>query len=133
MTESQRGRTFVALAAVAWSTAGVFQRELSVDASTQVAGRALFAALGLLVYVAIVERGGIVRAIRASGWAGLAVAALTATASACFIIALNHASVANVLFMQGLAPVLAAALGTFVGDPVSRRTWVAMAIAVAGV
>jgi len=35
--------------------------------------------------------------------------------------------------MQGLAPVLAAALGTFVGDPVSRRTWVAMAIAVAGV
>jgi drug/metabolite transporter (DMT)-like permease len=133
MTESQRGRTFVALAAVAWSTAGVFQRELSVDAATQVAGRALFAALGLLVYVAVVERGGIARAFRATGVAGLAVAGLTATASVCFIIALNHASVANVLFMQALAPILAAALGTFVGDPVSRRTWIAMAIAVGGV
>ena len=30
MTDQQKGRVFVALAAVAWSTAGLFQRELSV-------------------------------------------------------------------------------------------------------
>jgi drug/metabolite transporter (DMT)-like permease len=35
--------------------------------------------------------------------------------------------------MQALAPVLAAVLGTFVGEPVARRTWVAMAVAIAGV
>src|SRR5579885_1995266 len=133
MSEQQKGRFFVALAAVAWSTAGLLQRELSVDTATQVAGRALFAAVGLAVYVAAVERGGTIRAFRAIGVGGLAVVALLAAASASFLVALNHASVANVLFMQALAPILAAALGTLIGDAVERRTWVAMAIAVVGV
>jgi len=133
MIDQRKGRVFVALAAVAWSTAGLFQRELSVDTATQVAGRAVFAALGLLAYIAAVERGSIVRAFRAIGAGGIAVVALLATSSASFIAALNHASVANVLFMQALAPILAAVLGTLIGDPVSRRTWAAMLIALVGV
>jgi drug/metabolite transporter (DMT)-like permease len=133
MSQQQKGRLFVALAAVAWSTAGLFQRELSVETATQVAGRAAFAALGLLAYVASVERRGTLRAFRAIGLSGLAVAALIAVSSASFIAALNHASVANVLFLMALAPILAAALGTLVGDPVDRRTWAAMGIAVVGV
>jgi drug/metabolite transporter (DMT)-like permease len=56
-----------------------------------------------------------------------------AVSSGTFVAALNYTSVANVLFTQALAPVLAAVLGTFVGEPVARRTWVAMAVAVAGV
>ena len=133
MTDQQKGRVFVALAAVAWSTAGLFQRELSVGTATQVAGRAVFAALGLLAYIAAAERSAIVGAFRAIGSGGLAVVALLATSSASFIAALNHASVANVLFMQALAPILAAVLGTLIGDPVSRRTWAAMLIALVGV
>jgi drug/metabolite transporter (DMT)-like permease len=131
--QHRRGRTFVALAAVAWSTAGIFQRELSVGVATQLAGRALFAVLGLLAYVAVVERGAVWRAFRAVGRAGLAIAALMAVSSGSFIVALNHTSVANVLFMQALSPVLAAAFGMLVGEPVSRRTWLAMAVAIAGV
>jgi drug/metabolite transporter (DMT)-like permease len=133
VSEQQKGRAFVALAAVAWSTAGLFQRELSVDTAAQVAGRAAFAAVGLLVYVVAVERRGTLRAFRALGLSGLAVAALIAVSSASFIAALNQASVASVLFMLALAPILAAALGTLVGDPVDRRTWAAMAIALIGV
>jgi len=124
---------FVALAAVAWSTAGILQRELSVDIPTQLAGRAFFAVVGLLAYIAVAERGALARAFRAVGRAGLAIAGLMATSSGSFIIALNHSSVANILFMQALAPVLAAVLGMAVGEPVLRRTWVAMAIAIAGV
>jgi drug/metabolite transporter (DMT)-like permease len=133
VSDQQKGRAFVALAAVAWSTAGLFQRELSVDTATQVSGRAIFAALGLFAYVAAVERRGLGRAFRAIGRGGLGVVALLALSSASFLIALNHASVANVLFMQALAPILAAALGTLSGDPVGRRTWIAMGIAVVGV
>jgi drug/metabolite transporter (DMT)-like permease len=133
MTDRQRGRLFVALAAVAWSTAGLLQRELSVDTATQTGGRALFAALGLFAYVALTERRNTLRAFVAIGRGGIAIVALLAVSSASFFIALNHTSVANVLFMQALAPIVAAALGTMVGDPVSRRTWLAMAIAVAGV
>jgi drug/metabolite transporter (DMT)-like permease len=133
MSSAQRGRLFVALAAVAWSSAGLFQRELSVSTATQVAGRAVFAAVGLLAYVALSERGGIVQAVRAIGRGGIAIVVLLALSSGSFLVALNHASVANVLFFQALAPILAAALGLLIGDPVGRRTWVAMAIAVAGV
>jgi drug/metabolite transporter (DMT)-like permease len=129
----RRGRTFVALAAIAWSTAGILQRELSVDVATQLAGRALFAVLGLLAYVWVAERGEIVHAFRAVGRAGVAVGALMAISSATFIVALNHSSVANVLFLLALAPVLAAALGIAVGERVRRRTWIAMAVALAGV
>jgi len=133
MSTAQRGRLFVALAAVAWSSAGLFQRELSVSTATQVAGRAVFAAVGLFAYVALSERGSVVEAFRAIGRGGIAIVLLLALSSGSFLVALNHASVANVLFFQALAPILAAAMGSFLGDPVSRRTWLAMAIAVGGV
>jgi drug/metabolite transporter (DMT)-like permease len=132
-TEHRRGRTLVALAAVAWSTAGILQRELSVGIGTQLAGRALFAVLGMLAYVAVAEGGAIARAFRSIGRGGVAVTVLLAISSGSFIVALNHATVANVLFMQALAPILAALLGNALGDPVSRRTWAAMFIALAGV
>jgi drug/metabolite transporter (DMT)-like permease len=131
--QHRRGRTYVALAAIAWSTAGVFQRELTVNLATQLAGRAFFAVLAILAYVAVAERGRLVRGFLAIGRAGLVMAALMAISSGAFIAALNYTSVANVLFLQALAPVLAAVFGTFVGEPVARRTWIAIAVAVAGV
>ena len=131
--QHRRGRIYVALAAIAWSTAGLLQRKVTVDLATQLAGRAFFAVLGLLVFVAFAERGRVVHAFRAIGRPGLAVTVLMAISSGTFIAALNYTSVANVLFVQALAPVLAAVLGTFVGEPVARRTWIAIAVAVAGV
>lgn len=133
MHERRKGRTYVALAALAWSTAGPLQRELSVDIGTQLAGRALFAVLGLLVYIVATDRTRTLRAFRAIGTAGLGIAGLMAVSSGAFIIALNHTSVANVLFMQALSPIIAALLASFLGEHVGRRTWIAMAIALAGV
>ncbi len=130
----RRGQLFVALAAVAWSTAGVLQRELSIDTTTQLAGRALFAFLALYGFVALLNRGRPVEAFRSMGRAGLAVALCTAVASGFFIVALNHATVANVLFMQAVAPVAAALLAwTLLGEAVTRRAAVAMAVALLGV
>jgi drug/metabolite transporter (DMT)-like permease len=130
----RRGQVYVALAALAWSSAGVLQRELSVGTATQVAGRALFAAPVLLAFVAFNERGGVRRAFASIGRAELAVATCTAVASTAFIVALNHTTVANVLFMQALAPI-AAALIAWAGlrESVSRRSGVAMVVALGGV
>lgn len=133
MSERRKGRVFVTLAAIAWSTAGLLQRELTVGTATQLAGRAFFAVLGLLAYVALSERAAVVRAFRAIDRAGLAVTALMAVSSAAFLVALNHASVASVLFMQALAPIIAALIGHVLGEPVARRTWLAMVIAIGGV
>jgi drug/metabolite transporter (DMT)-like permease len=130
----RRGQVYIALAAVAWSTAGVLQRQLSVDTATQVGGRAVFAALALLGYVAVAERGGVARAWRSIGIAGIGLAVCLAAASCAFILALNETTVARVLFIQAIAPVLAALLAAvLLGEPISRRTAVALGLAVAGV
>jgi len=130
----RRGQIYVALAAVAWSTAGVLQRQLTLDTSTQVFGRAAFAGAALLGYVAVVERGQVLRGFRSVGGAGVAVALCVAIASGCFISALNHASVARVLFILAVAPVLAALLAwATLGEPISRRTALAMVLALSGV
>ena len=130
----RRGQIYVALAAVAWSTAGVLQRQLTLDTPTQVMGRAAFAGAALLAYVAVVERGRVVEAFRSVGLAGVAMALCVATASASFIGALNQTSVARVLFILAVAPVLAALLARVaLGEPITRRSAVAMALALAGV
>ena len=130
----RRGQVYVALAALAWSSAGVLQRELSVDTATQVFGRAVFAALALLVFVVLSERRGVVRPFASMGRAELAVAVCTAIASGTFIVALNHTTVANVLFMQAVAPIAAALIAwVALHESVSRRTAVAMVVALGGV
>jgi drug/metabolite transporter (DMT)-like permease len=130
----RRGQIYVALAALAWSTAGVLQRGLSVDTPTQVAARATFACVALVAYVAVSERGRVVEASRSVGLAGIGFAVAVAVASGSFIVALNHTTVAHVLFIQAMAPVLAALLARVaLGEPISARTGVAMAVALAGV
>jgi len=124
----------VALAAVAWSSAGVLQRELDVDLGTQITGRAFFAAVALGGFVLATQRRSLRADLRRSGPALLGFAAAMAVASASFIVALNYTSVAHVLFMQAAAPLMAAMLGrVFLGEPVSSRSWAAMLVALAGV
>jgi peptidoglycan/LPS O-acetylase OafA/YrhL len=89
VTDQRRGRLFVALAAVAWSTAGLLQRELSIDIGSQLAGRALFAFLGVLAYVAVTQRRRTATAFRAIGIGGALIVALLAISSASFFVALN--------------------------------------------
>lgn len=133
-SEHRRGRTYVALAAVAWSSAGLFQRELGVGLGTQVAGRALFASVALALFVVVAQRGRTLAACRAVGRAGVGFAVCTAIASASFIVALNETSVAHVLFIQAASPLAAALLARVVlGEPVSGRQWLAMLVAAAGV
>jgi drug/metabolite transporter (DMT)-like permease len=130
----RRGQVYVALAAVVWSTAGVLQRQLTLDTSTQVLGRAAFAGAALLAYVALVERGRVVGAFKSVGLAGVGVALCVAIASGSFIAALNHTSVARVLFILAVAPVLAALIARVtLREPITRRTVLALSLALAGV
>ena len=130
----REGQILVALAALAWSSAGVLQRRLDLDAATQIAGRAVFAALALALFVAVTERGHVVRATRSIGWAGVGFALCLALASAAFIGALNHTSVARVLFIQAISPVLASLLAwVALKEPIGARTALALATAIAGV
>jgi drug/metabolite transporter (DMT)-like permease len=131
---AREGRLAIALAALAWSTAGLGQRGLDASAVTQVAGRAFFAALALFVLVLAMERRATVRAFLGMGRSGVAMTVFLAISSGAFLLALNHTSVANVLFMQAAAPMMAALLGwALISEPVDARTWLALLLAGAGV
>ena len=130
----RRGQLYVAGAALAWSSAGVLQRELSVDTTTQLAGRAVFAFLALGVFVVAISGRRTTHAFRSMGRAGLAVAVCTAVASGSFIVALNHATVANVFFMQAAAPIGAALIAWLaLREAITRRACLAMVVALFGV
>lgn len=133
----RRGQLLIAVAALAWSIAGVMQRGLAINTPTQLAGRAFFAFLalsGVCVFEARRTKQSLVAFVRAIGWAGLGMAVCLAAASGSFVIALNHASVASVLFLQTLSPFVAIVVSQLLfGERAPRRTWIAMAIAAVGV
>jgi drug/metabolite transporter (DMT)-like permease len=132
---ARKGQLFVALGAVAWSTAGLMQRDLSVGVGTQLGGRAFFGMLSLFAFVAISQRrAGVVAAFRSIGRIGIVTAACMAIASGTFIIALNHTSVAHVLFFLAISPLVAALIARVaLGEEISSSTWLAMSIALVGV
>jgi drug/metabolite transporter (DMT)-like permease len=132
---TRKGQLFVALGAVAWSTAGLFQRDLSVGPATQLGGRAFFGMLSLFAFVAISQRrGGVLAAFRGIGRFGLATALCMAVASGTFIIALNHTSVAHLLFILAISPLAAALIARVaLGEQIAATTWIAMVIALLGV
>jgi drug/metabolite transporter (DMT)-like permease len=131
---AREGQLAILVAAVAWSTAGLAQRELDADPATQVAGRAVFAGIALFGLVLATERRGTLDAFRSMGRSGLALAVFLAISSGSFLLALNYTTVANVLFMQAAAPMMAALLGwVLLSERVDARTWVALALAGAGV
>ena len=131
---AREGQLAIVVAAVAWSTAGLAQRGLDADPATQVAGRAVFAGIALFALVLATERRGTLRAFRSMGRSGLAMAVFLAISSGSFLLALNYTSVANVLFMQAAAPMMAALLGwVLLSEGVDTRTWIALALAGAGV
>ena len=96
--------------------------------------RAFFAAIALFALVVAMERRGTVRAFLGMGRSGVAMTVFLGISSGAFLLALNHTTVANVLFMQAAAPMMAALLGwALISEPVDARTWAALFLAGAGV
>lgn len=131
-----RGAWLVFGAAAVWSFGGAIARFLSVtDSWTIIFWRSLFAAIFLLGFM--LQRDGMrgtASLFRNMGWAGIGVGLCFATASTCFIIALSHTTVANILLMQAGSPLFAALLMFLLfRERVSAGTWVAIAAVMAGI
>jgi drug/metabolite transporter (DMT)-like permease len=131
---AREGQLAIVLAAIAWSTAGLAQRQLDATPLTQVAGRAAFAAIALFALVLVTERSRTLRAFAEMGRWGIAMTLFLAVSSGVFLLSLNYTSVANVLFMQAAAPMMAALLGwLFLREGIDGRTWASLLLAGAGV
>lgn len=131
----RRGQAYALAAALAWSTGGILQRQIAAGTADQIVGRAMFACVAVVGFVLVGERVSLRVAVRSvASVAGLLVAAGIAAASATFIVALNHTSVAHVLVIQATTPILAGLFAFWaLREPLSRGTWLAMVLAVAGI
>lgn len=129
-----RGVALVAGAAIVWSTGGLIARHVDESEWTIAFWRGAFAALTLVVYLAIRDGRKAIALFRDMGWPGLGVAVCFGAASLSFIVALQHASVATILFVQSASPLVAGGLAWLWLK--ERMTWVkaaSMALALAGV
>ncbi len=114
MTPTTRGGLFVVAAAFCWSTGGVAVRFIDAGPWETAFWRSVFLALAVGLFVAWRHRAGSAAAFRAMGWRGAASGASVAGSSLFYFLGLSEASVATVLVLMSVTPLLTAVLGRVV-------------------
>ena len=134
MNERLRGVALVGAAAALWSTGGVLVRLLETQNSwTTIFWRSASAFAFLLAFIVIANRGATIRLFRAMGRPGLLVGVCFASASISMVIALSLTSVARMLIILSVTPLIAAVFGRiFVKEAISPATYAAIAAVIVG-
>lgn len=128
------GMMLVVVAALAWSTAGLFTRLVPVDPWTMMFWRGIFGGLFIAAFAAWQLRRGLFRTLRAMGWDGWLVAICATMGMIPFVPALKLTTVANVMIIYATVPFAAAALArVWLHERVSVATLIASSAALAGV
>src|SRR5262249_58087 len=128
------GLALISASAVAWSTAGLFTRILGLDGWTMLVWRGLFGALGISVFVAILEGRSAWASIGGLGRGGLFLALWSAIGMIFFISSLTLTTVAHVGVIYATVPFIAAALAwLFLGERPAASALIASMAAFAGV
>lgn len=131
----RRAVLMMIVAAICWSTGGVLVRELSIRNAWEIVfWRSLFMALFVAGVLVAMHRQRAVQAVRAVGKPGVLAALFLAGTFFLFIGSLTRTTVANTFVLMSVSPFLAAiAARAFLGEPVRRHTWLAMAVAFGGI
>ena len=130
-----RGILIVALAGVIWSLQGVTIRMVEHASGSQIIfWRGLSQLTTLLILVTIINRGKVISAFRRAGIVGIIGGLCTVFASTCFVFALLHTTVANVVFTLACSPLFAGLLAWVVmRERIAKRSIIAMLIAMSGI
>ena len=123
------------LVTLMWSTAGVVTRHLESARSFEVTfWRSFFTVLSLLVILPIWQGHVVFSRIRSGGGALWLSGVCWSVMFTAFMVALTMTSVANVLVTMSIGPLLTALLARiFIGHRIASRTWLAIALAGAGI
>ena len=138
MTPAARHRRAIAsmvVAAVCWSSGGILVRALSITNAWEIVfWRSLFMALFVAGVLLVLHGRRMPKAVGAVGWPGLVSGLFLAGTFFFFIGSLTRTTVANTFVLMSVSPFLAAIAGRLVlREKVPARTWVAMAVAFAGI
>ena len=121
--------------ALCWSTGGLLVRQLSIHNAWEIVfWRSLFMAAFVAVVLCAMHGRSMPRRVLAIGVPGLIAGAFLAGTFFFFIGSITRTTVANTFVLMSVSPFLAAIAARLVlGEPVALRTWMAIAIALAGI
>ena len=132
--DHRRGLLLVAGAAIVWSLGGLLFRLIGTDVMTTMCGRALAAAVVLLIVITLKSGGRPWNALRALGWPGFFVGLFFAADSSCYMAALHFTTVAHVVVMLSLSPLFTALAAWLVmREAIRGRVALAILVSFAGV
>jgi DME family drug/metabolite transporter len=128
------GYLLVLLGACCWSLGGLFVRSTSnVDAWQIVFYRSWVVLMAMGGFMALRYRSRLVQVFRNAGINAAIAGIALGLAGLAFIMSLFYTTVAQAIFMVGIAPFTAAMLGWWIlGERVKSATWTAMVIALCG-
>lgn len=121
LSERRKAILFLALAAILWSTSGLFVKILDWQPVSILAGRSFFAAIVFLIYLRRLPT-------RFSLWQLLAAAMFILT-QFLFITSTKLTTAANAIFLQYTMPIYVVLLAYwFLGEKPSRTDWLSMLV-----
>ena len=128
------GLLLVAAAALSWSSAGLFVRNIQADLMTMLFWRGLFSGCAVFALFLAIERGRSLSVLRSLRWPTLGVGLLSAASMITGIGALRNTTVADAMVIYATVPFVTAALAYFViGEKPSRSTLIGSTVALFGV
>ena len=130
-----RGILLLAAAGALWSTLGLGVRIMDSATTWQILFyRAIAQVVVIGAWVAMRRGRGFARSFADIGPDGVIAGASISMASIAFVYALSLTTVAEVVFIFSMAPVLAGLLGwALLKEPITRITWLAMVLVLAGI
>ena len=131
----RRAVLLMVLVTLMWSIAGVVTRHLDAARGFEVTfWRSLCNAVGLFMALSVMRGPAFLRGLATARWPVWASGLCWATMFTAFMIALTLTSVANVLVIMALGPLVTALFArAFLGHRLPRRTWVAIVVAGVGI
>jgi drug/metabolite transporter (DMT)-like permease len=121
LSERRKAILYLTLAAILWSTSGLFVKILNLQPISIMAGRSIFASIVFLIYLRRVPT-------RFNRWQLLAAGAFILT-QFLFVTSTKMTTAANSIFLQYTAPIYIVLLAYwFLGEKPSRTDWVSMAV-----
>ncbi|MDZ7749212.1 MAG: DMT family transporter [Halofilum sp. (in: g-proteobacteria)] len=134
VTDHRQGTLLAAVGVTLLSFDALLVRLADAPVANVAVYRGLFIALSLTVALRLLRGRWSWRAIRAGGWPAGAMTVTMGMTQILFVSAILHTSVANVVVILTAAPLFAAVFsGIFLREWVSPRTWLAMALCIAGI
>jgi drug/metabolite transporter (DMT)-like permease len=120
LSERRKAILYLALAAILWSTSGLFVKILDWQPISILAGRSLFASIVFLIYLRRIPT-------RFSMWQLLAAAMFILT-QFLFITSTKLTTAANAIFLQYTAHLCGLLAYWFLGEKPSRTDWLSMLV-----